>query len=126
MFILDSNIIIYADIPDYSFLKSYTNNLNNSISLVTTLEVLGFNKITELQKSYFNDIFRILSIYPIDTIVINKAIQLRQQRKMSLGDSIIAATALENKLTLVTRNTEDFSWIENIKLHNPFTENDQH
>jgi predicted nucleic acid-binding protein len=39
-----------------------------------------------------------------------------------LGDSIIAATALLNGLTLVTANITDFRWIENRKLMNPLTE----
>jgi len=41
---------------------------------------------------------------------------------MSLGDSLIAATALLNDLTLVTANISDFRWIDNIKLKNPLTE----
>lgn len=123
MFLLDSNIIIYADISDYSFLKSYTKNIDNSVSIITKLEVLGFNKINQIQINYFNDVFRILTIYPVDSTIINNTIQLRQQKKMSLGDSIIAATALQNNLTLVTRNIDDFSWIENLKLHNPFSKN---
>ena len=38
---------------------------------------------------------------------------------MSLGDVIIAATALEYKQTLATRNTDDFEWIEELSLINP-------
>lgn len=45
---------------------------------------------------------------------------LRQNKKISLADSIVAATALENKLTLVTHNTKDFDWIVGIRLLDPF------
>ena len=38
-----------------------------------------------------------------------KAIALRQRRKMSLADSILAATALENDWELVSRNVGDFT-----------------
>lgn len=37
---------------------------------------------------------------------------------MTLGDSIIAATALVNKLELVTANTKDFDWISDLKVVN--------
>lgn len=40
---------------------------------------------------------------------------------MSLGDAIIAATALENDLTLATANIKDFKHIEGLKLINPMT-----
>ena len=51
--------------------------------------------------------------------IIEYAIGLRQQKKMSLGDSIIASTAIVHKRTLVTRNIKDFLWIEDLKIHNP-------
>jgi predicted nucleic acid-binding protein len=38
---------------------------------------------------------------------------------MSLGDTIIAGTALAHDLTLVARNTEDFQWIDELSLLNP-------
>jgi predicted nucleic acid-binding protein len=48
-----------------------------------------------------------------------RAITLRQQRKMSLGDALIAATAIDHELTLATRNTKDFDWISGLTLINP-------
>jgi predicted nucleic acid-binding protein len=39
---------------------------------------------------------------------------------MSLGDAIVAGTALTHKLELVTRNVRDFSWIQSLALINPF------
>ena len=39
---------------------------------------------------------------------------------MSLGDALIAATALDHELTFATRNTKDFDWIPNLSLINPF------
>jgi len=39
---------------------------------------------------------------------------------MTLGDAIIAGTALAYRLTLMTRNTDDFRWIAELKLLNPF------
>ena len=52
--------------------------------------------------------------------VLDQAVVLRQQRKMSLGDALVAGTALAHGLTLVTRNVEDFQWIRGLSLLNPF------
>jgi predicted nucleic acid-binding protein len=41
-------------------------------------------------------------------------------RRMTLGDAIIAATALVHDRTLVTRNIGDFLWIAELTLINPF------
>ncbi|HBA67376.1 MAG TPA: hypothetical protein DCZ48_14605 [Methylococcaceae bacterium] len=60
-----------------------------------------------------------MTIYPVNLQVIQTAVMLRQQRKMSVGDAVIAATALEYHQTLVTRNVDDFDWIEGLKVINP-------
>ncbi|WP_413163364.1 hypothetical protein ACL6C3_28730 [Capilliphycus salinus ALCB114379] len=39
---------------------------------------------------------------------------------MTLGDAIIAGTALMYELTLITRNVDDFRWIPQLNLLNPF------
>lgn len=57
---------------------------------------------------------------PLDNEIILRAITLRQLKKMSLGDSLIAATALEYGVPLVTRNESDFKHIVGLVLINPF------
>ena len=55
-------------------------------------------------------------ILPITDEVIAEAIRLRQQRKRSLGDLIIAATSLLCKLPILTNNTADFEDIAGLEV----------
>ncbi|WPD23300.1 MAG: PIN domain-containing protein [Candidatus Electrothrix scaldis] len=64
-------------------------------------------------------LFETIAVYPIIQPIIDTAIALRQQRKMSLGDALVAATALEHHQTLLTRNVKDFEWVEGLKVINP-------
>jgi len=50
-------------------------------------------------------------VLSISDSVLKQAVLLRQQRKMTLGDAIIARTALDFELALITKNTIDFQWI---------------
>ena len=70
------------------------------------------------------EVFNSLAILPLTTEIADRAVELRQLRRMGLGDSIIAATALVHNLTLVTRNTHDFRWIDNLDLHDPMPHED--
>ena len=54
--------------------------------------------------------------------MLSKAVELRQIRKLSLGDALIAGTALAHGLTLVTRNSADFNWIKGLALLDPLIE----
>ncbi len=59
----------------------------------------------------------------MDSTVLEQAVRLRQLRKMTLGDALVAGTALTHGLTLVTRNTGDFRWIPDLSVRDPFEEN---
>jgi predicted nucleic acid-binding protein len=43
----------------------------------------------------------------------------RAGRQLTLADAVIAATAIEHELTLVTRNTRDFKFID-VRIINPW------
>jgi len=119
--LLDSNAVIYAIKPDFKELRELIIEHNPSISAITYLEVLGYHQLTTEDQLDFNEFFQVTPIIPISQSIIEKAINLRQNRKMSLGDSIIGATALLNDMVLITANVKDFQWNNNIKLFNPLT-----
>lgn len=57
----------------------------------------------------------------MDDDLLLTTIQIRKQNsKLKLPDAIIAATAITKNLILITRNTEDFKNITELKTINPF------
>ena len=120
MKLIDSNILIYAAQPEHSDLKKLWQSNNVAVSNISRFEVLGYHKITEEQKIFFNAIFALAKIVEVDNPVINKAIEVRQGRNVKVGDAIIAATAILNDYELVTRNVDDFKHLPTINITNPF------
>lgn len=119
MIILDSNVVINLVKPECVSLRSYFSSRSLCVSAITQIEVLGYHRLTDNDKIEFQTFFSSAPIYPVLDNIITRAITLRQLRKMSLGDAIIAATALVNGLELATSNTRDFQWIDSLRLINP-------
>ena len=117
--LLDSNIIIYLT-NDISLEKFFLDKLVYA-SIGKKIEVLGFHKISESEKEKLEAFFDSITVLDLSLKIADKAIQLRQTKKISLGDSIIAATALLHKLPLVTANVDDFKWIKDLKIINPLS-----
>ena len=103
--LIDSNIIIYASKPEGSNLRSFLDTIRRFVSVVTYIESFGQLHLIEEEREQLSGIFRRTQILPLTDGVADQAATLRQQRRMGLGDSIIAATALVHHLILVTRNT---------------------
>lgn len=122
--LLDSNIIIYSAQSEHPHLRELIAEHAPAVSALSYLEVLGYYLLTEQQRRYFKEFFQVAQVLPISQDVLDQAVALRQQRRMTLGDAIIAGTALVYGLTLITRNTNDFRWIVELKLLNPFEASD--
>ena len=118
---LDSNIVIDAGRTGSDGLRVLGQTGPFAISSATLVEVLGFHRLSDERRGDFETFFDETTILVIDDRVIQKAITLRQARKMSLGDALIVATALVHGLPLVTRNTKDFAWIDGLILIDPDT-----
>ena len=118
--LLDSNIIIYAAQLEHDQIRQFISEHEIAVSALSYVEVLGYHRLTEESRLYFEEFFRIVEVLHISQAVLDRAVALRQMRRMTLGDSIIAATALVYNRTLVTRNIEDFQWIAELTLFNPF------
>lgn len=120
MMLIDSNIIIYATQSEYSDLRQFITQHSPLISAVSYVEALGFHGLSEQDRTHFETFFAAATILPISQAVLDGAIRVRQTRRMSLGDALIAATCLDHDLTLVTRNVADFDWVPNLRTLNPF------
>ena len=119
MTIIDSDIIIYSALPQYGGVRAFILSNVTFVSAVSRVEVLGCQSLSAVEIAYFKSFFDSSAILPISDEVIDEAVRLRQQRKINLGDSLIAATAIVNNFTLVTNNIKDFKWIDSLTLINP-------
>ena len=118
--LIDSNIIIYAARPEHENLRQFIAEHTPAVSAVSYVEVLGYHNLTKADQELFEEFFASSVILPMSQGVIDQAIQLRQEQRMTLGDSLVAGTALVHQHMLVTRNTKDFLWISDLEILNPF------
>jgi len=119
--LIDSNVIIYSAHPSNSFLRDMIAENEPFVSAISSmLEVLGYHKLTVVEKKYLTEFFNEAVVIDMSRDVIEKAITLRQSKVLSLADAIIAATSLIYNLELNTRNTSDFKNIKGLKVNNPF------
>jgi predicted nucleic acid-binding protein len=84
-----------------------------AISIINRIELLGHNR-PELAK--FKIAVEGCRIFELTEAIVLRTIALRKSRSIKLPDAIIAATALEYDLTLITHNTTDFKNIPDLKL----------
>ena len=120
MRVLDSNIVIYAAQPANAWLRELILAQPFAVSQATRVEVLGWHQITPQDLLDLEEFLAAGTLHSLSAAVADRAVGLRQQKKMSLGDAFIAATALVHDAELATRNTDDFKHIADLHLFNPF------
>lgn len=79
MYLLDSNILIYSARAKHTFLRNYISNQSPpaAVSVVSAIEVLGFNRLTPNDKIYFEPCFGLLELLEVTVAVAEKAVELR-------------------------------------------------
>jgi predicted nucleic acid-binding protein len=122
--LVDSNVIIdYVSnrIPEKSAkqLDIYFNS-NFSVSIISKIEVLGFNT-QEFELEQLESFIQLSSIVYIDEAVADKTIEIRRMKRIKLPDAIIAATALVKNCILLSHNTTDFKKIEGLQVLDPYS-----
>ena len=120
-YLIDTNSVIdYLDnkLPDNA--NELIDNIDSRISVITRMELLAWPGASEQQTLILNEFINASDIFALEEPVILKAIDIRKTHKTKLPDAIIAATALVNELTIITRNTKDFEKIEGLEVLNPY------
>lgn len=117
--LIDSNLIIYATQPPYGQLRGWLVDYATHYSAISRLETLGYHRLDDAEKQSITAVLDNLDMLMIGMVTVEFAISLRQQRKISVGDALIAATCLEYQLPLATANEKDFDWIDGLTIQNP-------
>lgn len=121
-YLIDTNVIIDNfgnKLPENT--KNLLYSIELTLSAVTKIEVLGWKDATKEQLQPLYEFMDIANILPINEAVIEKTIDIRQTKKIALGDAIIAATALVYDLVVISRNTSDFKNIDGLQVINPYS-----
>lgn len=114
-YLLDTNVLIgQMKTP----LLSPPSRVNvYAISVITEAEVWRLPGLGSREERLINDLLSLLTIVPIDSTIARTAAQLGRTRKTRLPDLLIAATAIEHDLPLITRNIKDFRGIPGLKTY---------
>jgi len=120
-FLIDTNILIdvLGNAMPYN-VKQKVLEMAPTVSAVTYIEAMGWYQATVSQLRVIQKFMDVATIFPINQPVIETSVRLRQNKKIGLGDAIIASTAIIHDLILVTRNVSDFSSIDNLIVFNPW------
>jgi predicted nucleic acid-binding protein len=121
-YLIDSNAVIdylgkILPATGMDFMNGVIDNVP-SVSVITKIEVLGFNaplEHSQLLSNFIND----SSIVNLTDIIVDLTIDIRKKHKTKLPDAIIAATAIAHNLILITRNISDFKDINNLQVVDP-------
>jgi hypothetical protein len=79
------------------------------VSDISIIETLGYHKISLSEKNYLKELFLNIPRISINSAIIDHAVKYKQSKKMTIGDSIIAATAKVYNIEPATKNIKDFS-----------------
>ncbi len=119
--LLDTNIlskIFYGNVD----VKDFVDNLAVGIETIVYIECIQ-GSISNTDKRRIKRSLQNIKFYPLTNDIAQNAIELidtySNSHGLLLADAIIAATALEYDLTLITYNTKHFHFIKDLKLLKP-------
>ena len=121
-YLIDTNIVIdylgnKLPASGMDFMHTVIDVVPN-VSVVTKIEVLGFNAPEQHYKT-LSDFINDAIVLDLTNNVVEASIEIRKKHKTKLPDAIIAATAIAYDLVLISRDTSDFKNIEGLKVIDP-------
>jgi hypothetical protein len=108
--LLDTNAVIYALNGGLTLPRA-----DYCISIITEMELLSYSKLTKLEEENITNLLNYFEIFNITDKIKNKTIEIRKMYGIKLPDSIICATALIHRATLIS-NDKQLSKIINLDI----------
>ena len=115
MVVLDSNTIVYLSKEIISLDDIFDDSEEYGISVITYMEVLGYEFESIKEKEFIEELLSFLSVIYIDETIAKRVISLKKEKKIKLPDAIICATAMVNNSLLITNDIR-LKNINNLKI----------
>ncbi|MEK7655284.1 MAG: type II toxin-antitoxin system VapC family toxin [Patescibacteria group bacterium] len=113
--LLDTNVVIAI----INGIETSINPLDipsAAISAITVMELFALAGMSDSETANVELFVNKCLVLPVDAKVARRAGVLSKIRRQGKPDLLIAATAIENRLPLLTRNTKDFRKIPGLVL----------
>jgi hypothetical protein len=124
IYLLDTNILIYYFNDDPAvqpiFEEIQAGDAVGFYCPISWVELLCYPDLSEAEANLMREFLRTLSCVSMTESILDCAADIRRNYRVRLADSLIAACALGEGCTLVTRNVEDFRRIDELTILNPF------
>jgi predicted nucleic acid-binding protein len=125
MYLWDTNTAIYylqQQFPPVvlQFIDNLLKQERPAISAITEIELLCWKTDNENDLEILRNFISDCSVIELEQEIKHKTAEIRKTNKIKLPDAIIAATALVNNLTLISRNISDFKGISGLRVIDPF------
>ena len=121
-YLTDTNTAIdYLDNKLPNNIASLLDSVTIYLSVIVRMELLSWKKATYNQEQILLKFIASSIVYGLEESIILDAILIRKNYSVKLPDAIIAATAINKNLTLLTRNMADFEKINGLKVINPYS-----
>lgn len=124
-YLWDTNTAIYYLQQQFpasaeQFMDGVLKEFQPCISAITEIELLCWKTANEIDLAVLNNFIADSIVFELDKDIKTKTVALRKNHKIKLPDAIIAATAIVNGLSLLTRNVADFQAISDLSFINPW------
>jgi len=108
--LLDSNVIILASKGQIDVVSLVSQFDNFFVSIVTFMEVYGYQFEDEEEKKAVDALFSQLQIVEVNLPIAQKVVEYRSKphKKIKIPDAIILATAFVTDSVLLTGDWDDF------------------
>jgi predicted nucleic acid-binding protein len=108
-YLLDSNILIGflngdRKIINWILERKRENRFSLNISFISRIEVLSLRGLKNGQANELEKFLNSFYMTYLNDEIINLSAALRRKQILSLGDAVVAATTISNKLILVTND----------------------
>ena len=112
-YVLDTNAIIYL-LDGNTCMKPFILN-NLAFSVISEMEMLSFSGITQEEEKKIKLFLEECTELGLSENIKLRAIEIRRKYRTKLPDAIVAATAIENNIPLITAD-KGFRQITELKL----------